>query len=58
LTLFPLLSPSSIDQSYGSYLGYAAIALSILLLVVSILTLTSEWSQRTVPATFTRSRDG
>jgi ABC-2 type transport system permease protein len=54
LMLVPLLSPASIDQSYTSYLGYAAVALSILLPVVSILTLTSEWSQRTALATFTQ----
>jgi ABC-2 type transport system permease protein len=54
LMLVPLLSPSTVDQSYTSYLGYAAIALSILLPVVSILTLTSEWSQRTALATFTQ----
>jgi ABC-type transport system involved in multi-copper enzyme maturation permease subunit len=49
-----LFSPSTIDQSYTSYLGFAAVALSILLPVVSILTLTSEWSQRTAFATFTQ----
>ena len=54
LMLAPLLSPSSIDQSYTNYLGFAAVALSILLPVVSILTLTSEWSQRTALATFTQ----
>jgi ABC-2 type transport system permease protein len=54
LMLVPLLSPSGIDQSYTSYLGFAAVALSILLPVVSILTLTSEWSQRTALATFTQ----
>jgi ABC-type transport system involved in multi-copper enzyme maturation permease subunit len=54
LMLTPLLSPSSIEQSYTSYLGFAAVALSILLPVVSILTLTSEWSQRTALATFTQ----
>ncbi|MEP7180542.1 MAG: hypothetical protein ABI775_15760 [Pseudonocardiales bacterium] len=54
LMLVPLLSPSSIDQSYASYLGFAAGGLSILLPVVSILTLTSEWSQRTVLTTFTQ----
>ncbi len=54
LMLAPVLSPSSIDQSYTSYLGFAAVALSILLPVVSILTLTSEWSQRTALATFTQ----
>jgi ABC-2 type transport system permease protein len=50
----PLFSPSSNDQSYTSYLGFAAVALSVLLPVVSILTLTSEWSQRTALATFTQ----
>jgi ABC-2 type transport system permease protein len=54
LVLAPLLAPSSIEQSYTSYLGFAATALSILLPVVSILTLTSEWSQRTALATFTQ----
>ena len=54
LMLAPLFSPSTIDQSYTSYLGFAAVALSILLPVVSILTLTSEWSQRTAFATFTQ----
>jgi len=54
LMLAPIFSPSSIDQSYTSYLGFAAIALSILLPVVSILTLTSEWSQRTALTTFTQ----
>lgn len=54
LMMVPLFSPSSTDQSYTSYLGFAAVALSILLPVVSILTLTSEWSQRTALATFTQ----
>jgi ABC-2 type transport system permease protein len=54
LMLVPLLSPSSTDQSYTSYLGFAAVALSILLPVVAILTMTSEWSQRTALATFTQ----
>ena len=52
--LAPLLAPSSIDQTYTSYLGFAAIGLTILLPVVSILTLTSEWSQRTALTTFTQ----
>lgn len=54
LMLVPILSPSSIDQTYTSYLSYAATGLSILLPVVAILTLTSEWSQRTVLTTFTQ----
>jgi hypothetical protein len=54
LMLAPILAPSSIDQTYTSYLSYAAMGLSILLPVVAILTLTSEWSQRTVLTTFTQ----
>jgi ABC-2 type transport system permease protein len=54
LMLIPVLAPKSIDQTYASYLGYAAIGLTILLPIVSILTLTSEWSQRTVLTTFTQ----
>lgn len=52
LMLAPLLAPSSIEQSYTSYLGFAAIGLAVLLPVVSILTMTSEWSQRSVLTTF------
>ena len=54
LMLVPILSPSSSDQTYVDYLRYAATGLSILLPVVAILTLTSEWSQRTVLTTFTQ----
>ena len=52
LMLVPILSPSGDDQTYTGYLGFAALALSILLPVVAILTLTSEWSQRTALTTF------
>jgi ABC-2 type transport system permease protein len=54
LMLAPLLAPSSIDQTYTSYLTFAAAALGILLPVVTILIFTSEWSQRTVFSTFTQ----
>jgi hypothetical protein len=54
LLLVPLLAPASTDQSYTGYLRFAAMGLTILLPVVSILTLTSEWSQRTVLTTFTQ----
>ena len=54
LMLAPLLAPASIDQTYTSYLEFASTALSILLPVVAILTLTSEWSQRTSLTTFTQ----
>jgi len=53
-TLAPLLAPSGIDQTFTGYLGFTAAPLSILLPVVSILTLTSEWSQRTALTTFTQ----
>jgi hypothetical protein len=54
LMLAPMLAPASIDQTYTSYLGYAAVGLTILLPIVAILTLTTEWSQRTVLTTFTQ----
>ncbi|HVQ94495.1 MAG TPA: hypothetical protein VMU51_25885 [Mycobacteriales bacterium] len=54
MMLAPVLAPAKIDQTYSSYLGFAGVGLSILLPVVSILTLTSEWSQRTVLTTFTQ----
>ena len=54
LMLAPMLAPKSIDQTYTSYLGFAALATTYLLPVVSILTLTSEWNQRTALTTFTQ----
>lgn len=54
LMLASMLAPSSVAQTYTGYLGVAALGVTILLPVVSILTLTSEWSQRTVLTTFTQ----
>ena len=54
LMLVPLLGNARPDQTYVGYLDFAGVGLSILLPVVSILTLTSEWSQRTVLTTFTQ----
>ena len=54
LMLVPILSHSSSHQTYVGYLRYAATGLSLLLPVVAILTLTSEWTQRTVLTTFTQ----
>src|SRR3954452_5973048 len=54
MMLAPVLAPTKIDQTYTSYLGVAAFALSILLPVVAILMLTGEWSQRSVYTTFTQ----
>jgi hypothetical protein len=50
----PLALPGEIDQTYGEYVFFAGTGLSILLPVVLILALTSEWSQRTALATFTQ----
>ena len=54
MMLAPVLAPTSFDHSYASYLGVAALALSILLPVVAILLFTGEWSQRSVMTTFTQ----
>ena len=54
MMLAPVLAPTSFDQTYASYLGVAALGLSILLPVVAILMLTGEWSQRSVFTTFTQ----
>jgi ABC-2 type transport system permease protein len=53
LMLRPLLTAGT-EQSFSSYLYFAGVGLGILLPVVAILTLTSEWSQRTVLTTFTQ----
>ena len=52
--LVPVLAPTSFDQTYASYLGVAAVGVSILLPVVAILMFTGEWSQRSVMTTFTQ----
>jgi ABC-2 type transport system permease protein len=52
--VIPAAMPGVIEQSVTSYASFAALGLSLLLPVVSILTLTSEWSQRTVLVTFTQ----
>jgi ABC-2 type transport system permease protein len=53
LMLRPLLA-HDVEQSFTSYLGFAGGGVTIMLPVVAILTLTSEWSQRTVLTTFTQ----
>jgi ABC-2 type transport system permease protein len=52
--LIPLIAKHKLHQTYGNYLDFPSIALTTLLPVVSILTLTSEWTQRTVLTTFTQ----
>lgn len=49
----PLIRTNDIDQSVAGYLTMAAFGAATLLPIVSILTLTTEWTQRTVLATFT-----
>lgn len=50
----PLGFPDDVDQTLGTYLGLASVGLTLLLPVVAILSVTSEWSQRTVLVTFTQ----
>lgn len=52
--LIPLIAKHKLAQTFGNFLEYPSIALTTLLPVVSILTLTSEWTQRTVLTTFTQ----
>jgi ABC-2 type transport system permease protein len=54
IMLAPILAKSSIDQTTQNYLEFPALVLSTLLPVVAILTMTSEWTQRTVLTTFTQ----
>lgn len=53
LMAIPLVRTNDIDQSVSGYLTMAAFGAATLLPIVSILTLTTEWTQRTVLATFT-----
>jgi ABC-2 type transport system permease protein len=50
----PLLRPDDSAQTLPGYLVTVSLAVTLLVPVVSILTLTTEWSQRTVLATFTQ----
>lgn len=50
----PLAFPRVFDQTLQAFLEIGSIALLVLLPVVAILTLTSEWSQHTALATFTQ----
>jgi ABC-2 type transport system permease protein len=53
-TSVPLLLPSEFEQGWKAYLMPCAVVLALLLPVVSLLTITSEWGQRTVLVTFTQ----
>ncbi|WP_460533399.1 hypothetical protein [Flindersiella endophytica] len=46
------LAVQSIDQTFSGYAGIASLVLTILLPVVTILSATAEWSQRTAAVTF------
>jgi hypothetical protein len=53
LMLIPILRPGDNDQDLSGYLSVASFGVAMLLPIVSILTLTTEWNQRTVLSTFT-----
>jgi ABC-2 type transport system permease protein len=50
----PLCLPTQLHQGWLGYLPLTAVVIAILLPLVSILTLTSEWGQRSVLVTFTQ----
>ena len=50
----PLLLPEQFDQTAPGYLVPSAVVLALLLPLVSILSLTGEWGQRSVLVTFTQ----
>jgi ABC-2 type transport system permease protein len=54
ITLVPLLDTRDVDQDFRGYSGYVSTPMYFLLPIVAILTLTSEWTQRTAMATFTQ----
>lgn len=54
IMLAPILARTKIAQTTQHYVQFPAFVLATLLPVVAILTLTSEWTQRTVLTTFTQ----
>lgn len=52
--MIPLFLPQEMQQGWPSYLAMTALVLALLLPLVSIMTLTSEWGQRSVLVTFTQ----
>lgn len=52
--LIPLLRPQDVAQDYASYLELMVLGVTVLVPVIAILTLTSEWTRRTVLSTFTQ----
>jgi len=53
-TMVPLFLPREMQQGWPSYLALTGLVLALLLPLVSIMTLTSEWGQRSVLVTFTQ----
>ncbi|MBN9618245.1 MAG: ABC transporter permease, partial [Actinobacteria bacterium] len=54
IMLAPMLAKHSVDQTWRNYLDFPGLVLTTLLPVVAILTMTTEWTQRTVLTTFTQ----
>lgn len=54
IMLAPTLAKGSIEQTYRNYLDFPTFIATTLLPVVAILTMTTEWTQRTVLTTFTQ----
>lgn len=54
IELAPMLAKNNIAQTTQHYVQFPAFVLATLLPVVAILTLTTEWTQRTVLTTFTQ----
>lgn len=54
MLVVPIVEPTSFDQTHAGYLRAAALALTIPLPVVAILSFTAEWSQRSIITTFTQ----
>jgi ABC-2 type transport system permease protein len=54
LAFVPVAFPDALDQTLPGYLGLAQIGLMVLLPIVAIMTVTTEWTQRTVLSTFTQ----
>ena len=52
--MVPLFLPQEMRQGWLSYLTMTALVLALMLPLVSIMTLTSEWGQRSVLVTFTQ----
>jgi hypothetical protein len=52
--MVPVFLPHEMQQGWPSYLALTGVVLALMLPLVSIMTLTSEWGQRSVLVTFTQ----